>query len=194
MFERLASTVFFGLAANIDNLTIGGAYGLQGRRISLIQNLLIASITTLITLAAMAFGRQIRDMLPPRLTDVLGAILLLAVAAWNVCWDRIQRSKRPALRAPPPIQPRSAGFGEILLLAGSLSINNIGLAIPGGIGGLRYVAAACAIFGFSVLMLALGQAAGGAFVRVGSLPKVLRSPMSGNAILALAGVLMLAGY
>jgi len=50
------------------------------------------------------------------------------------------------------------------------------------------------IFFFSLAMLALGQALGSNFTRVSSAQQVLRYPMSGNAVLALAGVLMLAGY
>jgi putative Mn2+ efflux pump MntP len=70
----------------------------------------------------------------------------------------------------------------------------VGLAIAGGIGGISYVSAAMSIFCFSVAMLALGQTVGSNFTRARSLPRVLRYPLSGNAVLALAGILMLAGY
>jgi putative Mn2+ efflux pump MntP len=69
----------------------------------------------------------------------------------------------------------------------------VSLAIAGGIGGISYVSAAMSIFCFSVAMLALGQTIGGNFTRARSVPRVLRYPMSGNAVLALAGILML-GY
>jgi putative Mn2+ efflux pump MntP len=83
---------------------------------------------------------------------------------------------------------------ETLFLAGSLSINNIGLAIAGGIGGIDYASAAASIFCFSVVMLALGQAVGTNFIRLKSLHRVLRHPMVGNGALALFGVFILAGY
>jgi hypothetical protein len=73
---------------------------------------------------------------------------------------------------------------ETLFLAGSLSINNIGLAIAGGIGGIDYASAAASIFCFSVVMLALGQAVGTNFIRLKSLHRVLRHPMVGNGALA----------
>ena len=88
----------------------------------------------------------------------------------------------------------SVGIGESLFLSGTLSVNNIGLAIAGGIGGVGYMAAALSIFCFSIAMLALGQAVGGNVTRVRLFPQLLRDPLSGNAVLALAGVLMLVGY
>jgi hypothetical protein len=42
-------------------------------------------------------------------------------------------------------------MGECLFLSGTLSINNMGLAIAGGIGGVRYISAALSIFCFSRL-------------------------------------------
>jgi hypothetical protein len=78
-----------------------------------------------------------------------------------------------------------------LFLAGALSANNIGLAIGTGIGGVGYSAAS--ILGLSVVMLALGQAVGRS-VGPGRIHHGLRSPASGNGVLALAGLLMLAGY
>jgi putative Mn2+ efflux pump MntP len=82
---------------------------------------------------------------------------------------------------------------ETLLLAGALSANNIGLAIGGGIGGVGYALAATTIFCFSVVMLALGQVVGRK-AGLGRIRHSLRSPASGNGVLALAGLLMLAGY
>jgi putative Mn2+ efflux pump MntP len=194
IFDRAASTLLFGLAANTDNLTIGVAYGMKHRWIRWRQNLLIAVVTTLVTLVAMALGRQIREMLPARMPDILGGALLLAFATWNFYRERAGASGRPVVPASRFGERASVGIGESLFLSGTLSINNVGLAIAGGIGGVGYVAAALSIFCFSITMLTLGQAVGSNFTRMSLFPRVLRYPMSGNAVLALAGVLMLAGY
>jgi putative Mn2+ efflux pump MntP len=194
MFDQMASSLLFGVAANTDNLTIGVAYGMKRRRIRWQQNLVIGVVTTLVTLVAMALGRQIRDMLPLRMPDILGGALLVAFAAWNVYWERCGASDRPSVPASRFAQRNSVGMGETLFLSGTLSINNVGLAIAGGIGGVGYLSAALSIFGFSVAMLALGQTVGSNFTRVRLVPRVLCYPMSGNAVLALAGVLMLVGY
>jgi putative Mn2+ efflux pump MntP len=193
-FDLVAATLLFGLAANTDNLTIGVAYGMRRRWIRWHQNLLIAIVTTLVTLVALALGRQLREMLPPRMPDILGGALLLGFAAWNFYREHGGLSDRPSVPAPRFAAQKYVGAGESLFLAATLSINNLGLAIAGGIGGFRYISAACSIFCFSVVMLALGQKAGRGFNGARSVPPVLRNPAAGSAVLALAGILMLAGY
>ncbi|HET6307621.1 MAG TPA: hypothetical protein VFG12_10575 [Rhodopila sp.] len=191
--DRVASTVLFGLAANTDNLTIGIAYGMKCRRIGWPQNLFIAILTTLATLLALSFGRQIRIWLPTGLPNSLAAVLLLVFAAWNIWREYAAMADAPSSGPPTPASRSSVGFGESLFLAGILSINNTGLAIAGGIGGMHLAAAAWSVFAFSVVLLALGQAFGTSSSRLNWLPLV-RHPISGNAVLVLTGMLMLAGY
>jgi putative Mn2+ efflux pump MntP len=194
MFDRVATTLLFGLAANTDNLAIGFAYGMKQRRIRWQQNLFIAVVTTAVTLIAMALGRQIRELLPSQMPGVLGGALLLVFAAWNFYHERTEPTYRPLMTTSRFARRTSVGMGESLSLSGILSINNVGLAIAGGIGGISYISAAVSIFCFSVAMLALGQAGGSIFTCARSVPRALRYPVTGNAVLALAGVLMLAGF
>ena len=88
----------------------------------------------------------------------------------------------------------TVGPGESLLLAASLSLNNIALAVAGGIGGVTYATTAACIFGLSMLMLALGQAIGTSLTRLRWVSSLLRYSLGGNAALAMAGALMLAGF
>jgi putative Mn2+ efflux pump MntP len=194
IFDRVVSSLLFGLAANTDNLAVGVAYGMKCRWIGGWQNLFIAVVTTLVTLIAMAFGGQIRDLLPSRMPDILGGTLLVVFAAWNVYRERPGASAFSSMPISRFSDRKSVGMVESLFLSGALSINNVGLAIVGGIGGVSYVSAAMSIFCFSMAMLALGQTVGSNFTRARSVPRVLRYPMSGNAVLALVGILMLAGY
>jgi putative Mn2+ efflux pump MntP len=191
-FGSVGATLLFGLAANADNLTVGIAYGIKRRWIPWEHNLLIAVVTTTITLLALVAGRHVRTMLPPGLPDMVGGILLIALAAWS-----FYRERTASLRALGKRSAKASGsrvlVSESLFLAGALSANNIGLAIGEGIGGVGYSSAATSIFCFSVVMLALGQAVGGN-VGLRRLHHGLGSPASGNGVLALAGLLMLAGY
>lgn len=192
--DRIGSTLLFALAANTDNLTVGIAYGVKRRSIGWVQNLLIAVVTTAVTLVALMLGRQIREVLPPKLPDMLGGILLIALAALSVYWDRrgsVVRLAQPTARFA---DRASVGVGEGLFLAGTLSINNVGLAIAGGIGGVSYASAAAAIFCFSLATLTLGQAIGTSLTRLRLVSQALRYSLSGNAVLALAGVLMIVGF
>ena len=194
IFDRVASTLLFGLAANSDNLTIGAAYGMKRRWIRWRQNLFIAVATTLVTLVAMTLGRQIREMLPSSIPNILGGALLLVFATWNFYRERAGMLSRQSLPTSGRTEPASVGMGECFFLAGTLSINNLGLAVAGGIDGVHYISAACSVFFFSVAMLALGQVVGSNFGQTRSVARALRHPVSGNAVLALAGVVMIAGY
>jgi putative Mn2+ efflux pump MntP len=194
MLDRIGSTLLFALAANTDNLTVGIAYGLKRRPIHWRQNLLIAVVTTLITLVALAAGRTVRDALPPRLPDLLGGMLLVLLAVASVAAERMGKIV-PFARPLARLASRaSVGWGESLLLAASLSLNNIALAVAGGIGGVTYIMTAASIFCFSMAMLALGQAIGTSLTRLRWVASLLRYSLGGNAVLALAGAMMLAGF
>lgn len=188
-----ASTLLFGIAANSDNLTVGLAYGLKRRSIGWIPNLLIAVITTAITLVALFFGREIRHLMPEELPNLFGGSLLVALAVWNLYRDRDGDFDESTM-ADRFAGQGSVGLRETLVLAGALSINNIGLAIAGGIGGIGYLAAAASIFLFSVAMLLAGQAISARLAQLRAFGRVLRSPLSGNAVLLVAGLAMLIGY
>ncbi len=190
IWASAGSALLFGLAANTDNLTVGLAYGVQRRGIPLHLNLLIACVTTAITLLALSAGLQVRQMLPPAMAGIVGGFLLIALAAWSF-WRR-----PPGAEMAPEAGARDSQvrFGESLVLAFALSVNNIGLAIGEGIGGVGYAMAAVSVFGFSVAMLVLGLAAGSNAMRLGRAHAALRSPVIGNGLLALAGLLMLAGF
>jgi putative Mn2+ efflux pump MntP len=194
VFDRVASVLLFGLAANTDNLTVGTAYGMKDRPIGIGKNLLVAGVTTAVTLIAMMFGRQVRMLLPSGLPDLLGGGLLIGFAAWNFYTETAAGGENPRMPMSRFIGRSDVGLRETLFLSATLSINNFGLAIAGGIGGVGYVPTALSIFGFSVAMLAVGQILGRGFSRARSVPLALRSPAYGNAVLALAGCLMLAGY
>ena len=194
IFDRIGSTVLFALAANADNLTVGIAYGMKRRRIRWERNLLIAAVTTLITLVALTVGRQIREVLPPRLPDMLGGGLLVLLAAVSIACEQVGAVVQFTNPLTRFAERTSVGLGESFILSATLSINNIGLAIAGGIGGVTYAAAAASIFCLSMAMLAFGQAIGTSLTRLRLVSQMLRYSISGNAVLALAGVLMLAGF
>ena len=191
MWDRVGATLLFGLAANTDNVSIGLAYGLAHRRIRWAQQ--CADRGGHHTHHLGRFGRRTgyrREL--PRMPDLLGGSLLLLLAGWGLYAEQrgIDGSGFRALGRFAG-WPR-VGLAETLVLAAALSINNIGLAIASGIGGVNYRSAAVAIGGFSIVMLALGQAIGSRVVRI-RLPRLARCCLNGNAVLALAGLFMLAG-
>lgn len=177
----IISAVLFGVAANSDNLSIGISYGIKRRYVLWVHNIVIAVVTTVITLIALATGHILRDYLLPNSPSWLSGALLMLLALWSAY-------KQPCAESPPDHDLTT--LHESLYLSLTLSVNNIGLALAGGIGNLSYGVVAISIFSFSILMLAAGQLIGLKVVELGGF---FGHPMFGNAVLFLAGVMMLAG-
>src|SRR6266436_6048057 len=137
-WTELTSTLALGLGANTENLPLGLAYGLRGRRIGLVPNLLIATVTTAVTLLPLVVSRGLRGFMPAQLPDALAGLLLIALGLFDIWIDR--RKREQISRAPLGKSGwvASIGWREALLLAGTLSLNNIGLGLAGGIAGLSH--------------------------------------------------------
>lgn len=180
----IVSAILFGIAANSDNLSIGISYGVKRRHILWQHNIAIAVITTIITLIALAAGHLLREYLLPHSPSWLSGALVMLLALWSAY-------KQPHADMPTGVNRELTTLQESFYLSLALSINNIGLAVAGGIGNLTYGAVTLSIFGFSIIMLAAGQLVGLKLVeRVGGF---LSHPMFGNAVLFFAGVMMFAG-
>jgi putative Mn2+ efflux pump MntP len=181
----IIAAILLGIAANSDNVSVGIGYGIKRRRIRWWHNGVIALITTSITLCALAAGRALRHYLFPDLPSWISGVLLMLLAVWSGYRQPRTEDETFTYNQNDPT------LTETLYLSLALSVNNIGLALAGGIGDLGYGAVAVSVCTFSVIMLAAGQLIGGQLVEsIG----VLRHPMFGNAVLFLAGVVMLAGF
>ena len=148
----IVPAILIGLAANADNLSIGIAYGIQGRNIRPVQNLLVAGVTTAVTLAALLAGRAVHRHLLSAVSNWLGGAILILLA--------LAALARPAKRNSQAIYGGAVGWVDVAVLSASLSINNIGLAIAGGLANLPRVPLLASVFCFSVAMLCVGQVAG----------------------------------
>ena len=178
-----AASILLGLAANLDNLGIGIAYGVQNRLIRLPQNVLIAAVTTAITYAAFAAGDGLHRYLLASLPNWLSGGCVIAFALFGLIRSGAQAT---AIGCHGEI-----GWRETVVLAATLSLNNIGLAIAGGFAGLSYRAALASIFGFSIALLSAGQIIGREASR--SVDTMLTQPWIGNVILLLTGIMMVLG-
>jgi hypothetical protein len=105
IFGTIEPTLLFGLAANTDNLTVGIAYGMKRSSIRGAQNLLIAVVTTLVTLLALVAGQQIRTVLPTDLPGTIGGVLLIRSPPGAFITNR--RERWPGQAGPSP-EPRGA--------------------------------------------------------------------------------------
>jgi putative Mn2+ efflux pump MntP len=180
----IVSAVLFAIAANSDNLSVGISYGVKRRYIPWQYNIAIAMVTTAITLLALTAGRVLREHLLPDTPSWASGALLMMLAVWSTYKQPHTEALEDANREVP--------LYESLYLALTLSINNISLALAGGLGALSYGVVTATIFAFSIIMLSTGQWVG--FNLAERIGGFLSHPFFGNVILFLAGVMMLFGF
>ena len=84
--------IFLGIAANLDNLGIGLAYGIQKTRIPIRSNVTIALISMGVTYAAMIAGDNITAFIPIQTADILGGLLLCGIGIWMLCQPKFQQT------------------------------------------------------------------------------------------------------
>ena len=80
--DNIFLIIAIALAANLDNLGVGIAYGIQDIRISHISNLIIALISFIATWVSAEAGIIISLYLSPQIANVIGAVLLFGVGVW----------------------------------------------------------------------------------------------------------------
>ena len=82
LVHKLLMLGVLAVAANLDNLGIGIAYGLKRTHITPPANLLIALSAAELTFLAMAFGHWVSQVLSAQVANALGAVLILSVGLW----------------------------------------------------------------------------------------------------------------
>lgn len=188
-WAEYAAAIALGLGANSENLPVGLGYGMGGRRIGLGANLFIAAATTAATLAPLAVGRGLRGYMSERWPDILAGLLLILLGLGNAWLDR--RRKLPSGTVPRPNGSAQIDGRETLLLAGALSLNNIGLGLAGGIANLGAGPVGASVAGFSILLLWLGQRLGRAAAMRSQVLRWLL--LDGNILIVLVGLAMVVG-
>jgi len=138
-WTKLVSAFVLGISANTENLPIGFAYGLRGVPIGFARNLAIAVVTTIATLLPLTAGRGLRSYLPPEVPNFGAGSLLIGLGLFNIWIERRNTGVKPAVSSGLQAGEKSLGLRETALLAGALSINNVGLGFAGGFAGLDHV-------------------------------------------------------
>lgn len=84
--------LLLGVAANLDNLGIGLAYGIQKTKIPLRSNVTIALVSMIVTYFAMVTGDKLSTYISVGTADLIGGLLLCSIGFWM-------------LLQPKPVQP-----------------------------------------------------------------------------------------
>jgi putative sporulation protein YtaF len=147
------SIMLIGIAANLDNLGVGVAYGVQSTKIPLKSNIIIAVIGAMITYFSVTIGSMIGIYIHPGLANIGGGIILFSIGVWTI-WTDCQRisPKKKTIQNPEEgnylqqllDNPERADTDnnkvisskESILLGLALSLNCFGVGISGGITGV----------------------------------------------------------
>lgn len=158
--------LLIGLAANLDNLGVGVAYGARRIRVPVLPNAIIAALAYGATWFSAVAGGFVARLLPAAVANVTGAVLLMAVGVWVILtqWRRRPEPPAPAagtgvlrvISAPESADRDNSGtisVGESLLLGAALSINCLTNGFSAGLIGLgaHGTAAVTALFSYLTL-------------------------------------------
>ncbi len=134
----LLNLLLMGMASNLDNLSVGIAYGIRRIKLPPLPNLVIAAIAFAFTYASVWAGTYTGRFLSNRAANAIGAGLLIGVGLWVILAQR----RRPEAGVPrpasdPPLlldvwqEPEEAdvdrsgviSVGESVVLGVALSVN-----------------------------------------------------------------------
>lgn len=179
---HILSTLFFGLAANLDNFGVGVSFGVRKIRIPLPANFLIALTSGVVALASVFTGQILGKYVT--WANICGALLLAVIGIWVVFQRKSSELDNtyavPAMKTyrvsldPYPLviqvikSPSKADLDangvisikESIALGASLSLNCIATGIGAGLTGLAPVPVALSVMLFSIVTISSGYLTG----------------------------------
>ena len=190
------AALVIGAVSNLDNLGVGVALGMRGRRIGATANLIVAGTTMAATAAAVTCGHLLSNLIPSAVTRWLGPLIIIAIGVATACtWAQTPRPPGCA-RAPwrPSRHPRHAdrvvSWREAIALGVALSMNNLGTGLGAGVSGMPAFATTV-----SAGLLSLACVGGGSDVgrSLGRLVLARHAPLVAGMLLLAVGAAMLSG-
>ncbi len=176
------STLFLGLAANLDNFGVGVSFGVRKIRIPFVANFLIALSSGIVALVSVFAGQILSKNV--NWANLGGALLLVTIGIWIVLHRKSTEADIPQtipamkqyrvyLKPTPFIiqvfkSPSKADLDangvisakESVALGASLSLNCIATGIGAGLTGLAPIPVALSVVFFSFLTISSGYLTG----------------------------------
>ena len=176
--SNLFLSILIAIAANLDNLGVGIAYGVLNIKISRVTNFIIAVISFIATWLSAKVGEAISLYISPQMAVSIGAILLCGVGIWVISQPiitahkmsqpiidlqifntRIYMGPAEILRYPERIDldnSRDIGYWEAVLLGIALSINALAGGLYAGTAGISSLLQASLVGIISLFTIAIG--------------------------------------
>lgn len=157
MFE-LISGALFSISANIDNIPIGLSYGVKKTHISILKNILICIITSIVTFLSMLIGQNISKFFDIKIANILGSILLIFLGIYPIAKNIIkEKNDRLNENEKNILMNNDISIKELLLIIITLSLNNIAAGIAASITGVNIICTTICTFVFGTIFLYIGN-------------------------------------
>lgn len=124
---KLFSTLYLIAVANLDTFFLAVGLRLCGKQPTRQTITLIAVVTSIMTTLSLAAGASTATLLSRTASDIISVATLLAFGVWTLF-------QAPRNSNQPDHAPDSAL--EALALASVLAVNNVGIGVAAGLGGL----------------------------------------------------------
>ena len=149
-FLALGAVFLFSLACNLDTVLLAMGYAVKGVHVTAGQSVLVAAVTTAVTLFSLALGGAAAAILTTGTAEVLGGLALVGIGLWFLLdW---LRGKGDGGSADAP-----AGLWGWVSLAAALAVNNAGIGVAAGVSGIHPLWAAACNFAVTLAALPLGR-------------------------------------
>ncbi|KZE37814.1 hypothetical protein AV656_09820 [Bhargavaea cecembensis] len=158
--------LFLGIAANLDNLGIGLAYGIRKIRIPTLSNAAIAIVSMMVTALAMVAAEGLASIMPEQMANRLGGFMLCLVGLWMLIqeWKPNPDLRKNSLNADKDGN-RILSVREALPLGFLLSANALAGGFGMGVSGGSMTAPILSIGLFSFLTIHCSNRFGGILTR-----------------------------
>lgn len=149
--------ILVGIAANLDNLGIGLAYGVKKTKIPFTSNLTIAVVSMIVTYLSVLLGGVLIEFISQEKANIVGCILLCVIGLYTIVSNRFECAKSEEnLEKIDKDQNNIISIREAIVLGLILSINCIGGGIGIGANGISAIFTVISIGFFSLLTFAIG--------------------------------------
>jgi len=149
--------ILIGIAANLDNLGIGLAYGVKRVKIPVLSNAVIAIISMIVTYVAVTAGSTVIEYISPHTANLLGSLLLCAIGGYTLFSNRL--SKQGIAKNPEVFDEDKnyiISMREAMTLGFVLSANCLAGGIAIGANGISAIWTVLSIGTFSFITVGLG--------------------------------------
>lgn len=173
---NILMALLLSISSNLDNIIFGIGYGASNITIPIKSASIISGITACVTAVFMILGTVLGELLNVAIANVVGGVLLIAIGIYFLVSEVIT-SKKEECEVKDVISLKS-----IILIALNLSVNNIPIALAGGISNTSVLYTSLFSYIFGALFIFLGNMVGKKFKG-----KIL--PLVASILLVILGII-----